>query len=53
MVILINIYVYCITNLLKPKMILELKKITKKLCLKRNEQKYCEKYFKEYKITTI
>ena len=34
MVILINIYVYCITNLLKPKIILELKKNNKKIVLK-------------------
>lgn len=33
MVILINIYVYCTTNLLKPKMILELKN-NKKIVLK-------------------
>lgn len=33
MVILINIYVYCITNLLKPKMIQELKN-NKKIVLK-------------------
>ena len=34
MVILINIYVYCITNLLKSKITLELKKNNKKIMLK-------------------